>query len=582
MSFGGNVAWACGGFFCSGQQIDQSGERVLFVVEDGHVEAHIQIQFEGTASDFSWVVPVSEVPTFDVGSDEAFTALLSSTVPRFMRDTRYVPGCEPDWGGDADADADSDADGDSDADVGGAVTVVSSGVAGPYATVVVDSEDPDALVRWLEENEYDVGEGALPIIASYVNAGFYFAGLKLQNDRSVGDLRPIVLDIPTDEPCLPIRLTSIAATPNMPIIVWVLADAQAVSLNYPELWLNDLYLYAADDGDYGDLANRALDEIGGRGFLVDYAGSPADARSAMNPDRYDTDRLATITDPRELLHEVEAQGLLASPKTLELLQEYVPIPESYVAEEISPAEFYACVDCGLECWDDEEGGDCWQECDRCYGDELVESGYELDAPGLAAAIEREIVEPLQGVADALSRHSKLTRLYTTMSPSEMTEDPIFATNPDLPDVPTLRSGLRTFMCSPDSPWDGTGQWDVVTPNGVRACIPSAEWGDPDDEMPAALLAIQQTGRGAGRLIADNRDDVNARYRCSPDGPDPDPDQPYVPGSRFVSTGTPWSQPEPDDGGLCNVGTASPRSSIPILAALALLFAWLRRKARHWL
>ena len=35
------------------------------------------------------------------------------------------------------------------------------------------------------------------------------------------------------------------------------------------------------------------------------------------------------------------------------------------------------------------------------------------------------------------RNPKLTRLYTTMSANEMTEDPIFVLNPDLPDVALL-------------------------------------------------------------------------------------------------------------------------------------------------
>src|SRR5262245_36666321 len=86
-------AEACGGFFCSGQNIDQSGERVLFVLENGHVQAHIQIQFTGDADQFSWVVPVSTVPTFDVGSDEVFQALLGSTVPRYTRENRSFDSC---------------------------------------------------------------------------------------------------------------------------------------------------------------------------------------------------------------------------------------------------------------------------------------------------------------------------------------------------------------------------------------------------------------------------------------------------------------------------------------------------------
>ena len=41
-------AAACGGFFCSNQPIDQSGENIVFSIEeDGSIEAHVQILYQG-------------------------------------------------------------------------------------------------------------------------------------------------------------------------------------------------------------------------------------------------------------------------------------------------------------------------------------------------------------------------------------------------------------------------------------------------------------------------------------------------------------------------------------------------------
>ena len=80
-------ARACGGTFCdNGPQampVDQSGENVLFVMDGKTVEAHVQIQYEGAAERFAWIVPMPKVPDVQVGSALLFNALLQGTVPSY-------------------------------------------------------------------------------------------------------------------------------------------------------------------------------------------------------------------------------------------------------------------------------------------------------------------------------------------------------------------------------------------------------------------------------------------------------------------------------------------------------------------
>src|SRR5262245_29295755 len=81
------AADACGGTFCdSGPRampVDQKGENIIFVMEPGTVEAHIQIQYKGEASKFSWILPVQALPDVQVGSEALFSRLLSATVPTY-------------------------------------------------------------------------------------------------------------------------------------------------------------------------------------------------------------------------------------------------------------------------------------------------------------------------------------------------------------------------------------------------------------------------------------------------------------------------------------------------------------------
>src|SRR6478736_6101057 len=89
-------ALACGGTFCdSGPRampVDQKGENILFVVSQGEVEAHIQIQYKGDAARFAWVLPVPAIPETEVGSEALFQNLLLGTVPRFGLNTTGCGG----------------------------------------------------------------------------------------------------------------------------------------------------------------------------------------------------------------------------------------------------------------------------------------------------------------------------------------------------------------------------------------------------------------------------------------------------------------------------------------------------------
>src|SRR5262249_6910722 len=60
----------------------------------------------------------------------------------------------------------------------------------------------------------------------------YFVAMRLQRDKNVGDIQPIVLTYKSVEPMIPIKLTAIAAVPDMPILVWIFSDKQFVPKNY--------------------------------------------------------------------------------------------------------------------------------------------------------------------------------------------------------------------------------------------------------------------------------------------------------------------------------------------------------------
>ena len=55
------VANACGGFFCQASPVDQTGERIVFTANDDEtITTLIEILYQGSAEDFSWILPIPE------------------------------------------------------------------------------------------------------------------------------------------------------------------------------------------------------------------------------------------------------------------------------------------------------------------------------------------------------------------------------------------------------------------------------------------------------------------------------------------------------------------------------------------
>ena len=94
--FCASEALACGGTFCdsgpTAMPVDQTGENILFVLDGQTVEAHIQIQYQGEASRFAWVLPLPAVPELRVGSQPLFVNLLNASVPTYGFTTTFECG----------------------------------------------------------------------------------------------------------------------------------------------------------------------------------------------------------------------------------------------------------------------------------------------------------------------------------------------------------------------------------------------------------------------------------------------------------------------------------------------------------
>ena len=270
-------AWACGGFFCTTTPVDQNAERIIFTQNgDGTVSAYVQIEFTGSAPDFSWILPLPEAidaEAVQVPEDAmaAFTELEVATDPVFIAPD--LPECV------------RRAPPPPMAAAPAAVTVFASGEVGPYGFDVVESEDPDALVTWLRENGYRVTAAMEPLIDVYVDEQFVFLAMKLRPDKGAQDVEPVKITYPSERPMIPLRLTAVAANPDMAVMVWIYADQQAKAANYATMNIeNDelTFFGRRQSSNYRRLMGEKADEFGGRAFITEFA-APTSELTVTHP-----------------------------------------------------------------------------------------------------------------------------------------------------------------------------------------------------------------------------------------------------------------------------------------------------------
>jgi hypothetical protein len=269
---------ACGGLFCQNIPVDQSAERIIFTVDPGQISAYVQINYTGDAPNFAWVVPVPSVPEVDVAEMSSFDELQAATDPVFMLPP--MPDCMLD-SMPMPAAAESAAG-------SGDVTVYSSGEAGPYAYDVVGTETGNtrALIDWLNENNYRITPEMEPLVFVYVEEGMLFLAMKLQPDQGVQDIQPVKMTYQSERPMIPLRLTAVAANPNMGIYTWIFGRGQAEPQNYAKLQIsdNDLSLNSPFGGgvNYLQLVASGVDRYEGKAFITEYA-RPTSQLNVIDP-----------------------------------------------------------------------------------------------------------------------------------------------------------------------------------------------------------------------------------------------------------------------------------------------------------
>ena len=360
--------------------------------------------------------------------------------------------------------------------------MLQTGVAGAFEFAVLDGGTVDGVVAWLDENGYAQDDDAPDELRGYLEKGFLFVAFKLRGGTGVDEIHPVVIRYAGDEPCVPIRLTRIAATDDMGVRAFFLGDARVAPTNYRLVEINQAAIdWPGLGANYESVVTQAVDAEGseGHGFVTEYAGSSDVVfRDGLVDPAWDAARYREA-DAEAAVRELRLQGLLSCqsetcvtthPLVQGLLERYLPRPAG-----ISFERYYGCFGCDgapdLESWDP-----------VAFADDL----------------EARIIGPAEHAVDLLDRFPYLTRLYTTLSPQEMDLDPVFHANADLPEVSNVFNATRTFTCE--------GPDFVELADGSRVAVGGV--GDAP-AVPAALRVFEVPLTGAPMLLVDGTEDADA-------------------------------------------------------------------------
>ncbi len=475
----------------------QAGERILFAVKNGEVTAHVQVQYSGAAGqEFGWLLPLPSVPTLELGTDELFTRLLTTTQPRYQMNTVLDAHCQQfnsgAGGGQATSGGFADAGLSSQADAGISPLVVQDSV-GPYDYAVLRADSKTAMLDWLATNRYFVPSGTDESVAPYIREGAFFLALKLRAGNTTGDLLPVVLRYTSDLGVIPITLTATGATQNMGVQVWMLGNGRAIPRNYNHAVLNDSVIdWPSRGANYNDVVIRAVGEAPGRhAFVTEYAGPSTVMRGVLTPaGRFGAkSEFATASTPEQFIDLLFLRNF-AAPSSLApfagpvlpgplkaTLVKYLPPPPGVTADT-----FYANY--------------------RTLEAQAPPPDFQPAA--MADEVWERVVVPTQNASKLFDEQPTLTRLYSTISPADMNKDPAFAFNLALPAVSNVHTATMKVSCNRNGYESSavltTEQgWDLPYPEGRFSTV-----GVDRSKLPASLLIEVLREEGAPENVVNNR------------------------------------------------------------------------------
>jgi hypothetical protein len=369
------------------------------------------------------------------------------------------------------------------------------------------------------------------VLRPYLRDKLNLVAFRLSKNRNAGSIRPVVLSYKSDQPMIPIRPTAVAANDDMGILVWVLGASRAVPSNYKTLELNEAILdWFNPATSYNGVVTAAAEEAGGQGFVTEQARplTGSGLADGLLPEQGLIDQFRrsadTLAAPQLIVQVVDTfsmfgiggglggpfgvrnqNGRTAVDGVSDVLAKHLQLPPGVTVDD-----FLAAPRCYFQTFR-------MPGAFYCDGKPVPAGTVDLagfNRAAFLADLEALVIQPLEKTVQLFRDQRYLTRLYTTMSARDMTLDPEFDLNQQLPDVSNAHSASLKYLDA--CPGDVSGRWEATLESGQVVPGRDSDWPfSPDTQrMPANRRILQLSATGAERVVTDNTARISSHLRAT--------------------------------------------------------------------
>ncbi len=261
--------------------------QVVLVRDDDRTVITMANDYQGEAEDFAVVIPV---PTFiergqiNVADRAVIDHLDSYTSPRLVEYHDPDPCLRYEYKSSDLLESNLPAtvrQSASQRDRSLGVTIEAKYTVGEYDILILSAEESDGLITWLEENDYNIPQGAEAVVDSYLRQDmrFFVAKVNLEEQSKLGYsyLRPLQVAYESNKFMLPIRLGTLNAQGKQELFVYGLTRTGRIeTTNYRTVKLpSNTDVPEFVQGEFSDfyqaMFTKQTEKENERGVFLEYA-----------------------------------------------------------------------------------------------------------------------------------------------------------------------------------------------------------------------------------------------------------------------------------------------------------------------
>lgn len=262
-------AEACGGCFAPpGAFTAVEGHRMVIALGVEQTVLWDQFRYTGEPEEFAWVLPVPASGAVVEIADDAFVDRIDEATAPIVQPPSGDPcgaaagGCDGIGGGTGTPPIDG-------------VVVLQRATVGPYDTVTVGADDPDAMYTWLGVNGYAFPDEGVPVLDHYIAEKSAFLVLRLRPGAGVSAMRPIRVRFRGFMGTFPLEMVTLGATGPVELSLWIIAEQRYAALNYPTVAIDPgdlVWDWSTSTANYEEVFDQTIEDHGGRAWVTEYAG----------------------------------------------------------------------------------------------------------------------------------------------------------------------------------------------------------------------------------------------------------------------------------------------------------------------